>query len=61
MALISRRRPFGWKVAIAAQFAWILYDVDTRQYGFLLLTAVTVPVYWRGWLAFRRRGAGRGS
>ena len=55
MWLISRKLAAGWLVAIAAQFAWVPYDIGTRQYGFLLITAVSVPVYVRGWRNFRQR------
>lgn len=54
MALLAEKTPAGWLVAIGAQVLWVPYDVVTRQYGFLLITAVSVPVYVRGWRSFRR-------
>ena len=54
MWLISRGKPLGWLVSIAVQFAWVPYDITTAQYGFLLITAVSVPVSAQGWRAFRR-------
>lgn len=48
-ALIAEHRRAGWLVALVAQIPWVLYDVWTRQVGFLLLTLVYVPVYLRGW------------
>jgi hypothetical protein len=56
MWLIGRKLAAGWAVAIAAQVLWVPYDVVTRQVGFLAITAVSVPVYVRGWRAFRRAG-----
>ena len=48
-ALIADRRRVGWLVALGAQIPWTWYDVWTRQFGFLLLTLIYVPVYLRGW------------
>lgn len=48
-ALIAENRRAGWIVAIAAQVPWTWYDLWTRQLGFLLLSAIYVPVYLRGW------------
>ncbi len=31
--------------AIAIQVPWIVYDMTTRQYGFLIISAVAVPAY----------------
>jgi hypothetical protein len=56
MVLIAERRRAGWLVALGSQVPWTIYDVATRQYGFLLLSAVYVPVYLRGW---RTRAARR--
>lgn len=53
MWLISRKRASGWAVAIAAQFLWLPYDVITAQWGFILITVASVPVYVRGWQRFR--------
>lgn len=48
-ALIADRRRVGWLVALGAQIPWTWYDVWTRQFGFLLLTLLYVPVGMRGW------------
>lgn len=53
MRLISRKHPSGWLIAIGAQFLWVPYDIVTGQFGFLAITAVSVPVYVRGWGNFR--------
>lgn len=52
-ALIADRRRVGWLVALGAQIPWTWYDVWTRQFGFLLLTLLYVPVYVRGWRTAR--------
>jgi len=55
-ALIAEDRRAGWLVALAAQIPWTWYDLWTRQFGFLLLTLIYVPVYMRGWRRARRPG-----
>jgi hypothetical protein len=53
-ALIAEDRRAGWLIALAAQIPWTCYDLWTRQFGFLLLTLIYVPVYVRGWRKARR-------
>jgi hypothetical protein len=53
MWLISRHRASGWAAAIAAQALWVPYDCVTRQWGFIAITAASVPVYVNGWRRFR--------
>lgn len=53
MWLLARKHPAGWLIAIAAQALWVPYDVATSQFGFLLITLVSVPVYVRGWRSFQ--------
>jgi hypothetical protein len=55
MWLIARKHAAGWLAAVGAQVLWVPYDILTRQSGFLLITAVSVPVYVRGWRNFRRK------
>jgi len=55
-ALIAEDRRAGWLVALGAQIPWTCYDVWTRQFGFLLLTLIYIPVYVRGWRKARRAG-----
>jgi hypothetical protein len=59
MWLIARKRPSGWLLAIASQFLWIPYDIWTAQFGFLAITAVSVPVYVQGYRRFRTHGTAR--
>lgn len=53
MALVARHRPEGWLIGIAAQVLWIPYDAVTRQWGFIAISAVAIPVYVHGWRRFR--------
>lgn len=52
--LIARHKAWGWLVSLGAQVPWTVFDLATRQYGFLLISAVSVPVYVHGWQRFRR-------
>jgi hypothetical protein len=51
--LIARKKAYGWLVALGAQIPWTAYDIATRQYGWLILSVVYVPVYIHGWRQFR--------
>lgn len=53
MLLVARSKRAGWLLGIGLQVIWIPYDVLTRQYGLLLISAVAVPAYARGWLRSR--------
>lgn len=52
MLLVARGKRTGWLLGIGLQVIWIPYDILTRQYGLLLISAVAVPAYVQGW---RRR------
>jgi hypothetical protein len=54
MALLARSIPAGWLVGLGEMTIGVPYDIWSRQYGFVAVTAVTVPVYVRGWRNFRR-------
>ena len=53
LQLLSRKHPAGWLVLIGNQCAATVYDLLTRQYGFILITAFSVPVAVRGYRRFR--------
>jgi hypothetical protein len=61
MWLISRHQASGWVVAIAAQVLWVPYDCCTRQWGFIAITAASLPVYVNGLRRFRTGEKGPGS
>ena len=61
MWLISRHLASGWAVAIAAQALWVPYDFCTRQWGFIAITAASLPVYVNGLRRFRAEEKGPGS
>lgn len=47
MYLMRYRWRWGCYLGIGIQVPWTVYDILTRQYGFLLITIVAVPVYVR--------------
>lgn len=57
MALLARSVPAGWLLGLAMQAIGVPYDIWSRQYGFVAVTVVTVPVYVKGWRNFRRNAA----
>lgn len=54
MWLLARHHRAGWAIGIATEALWTPYNITTRQYGFLALTIVSVPVYIRGWHNFTK-------
>jgi len=62
MGLLARSIPAGWLLGLAQMTIGVPYDIVTRQYGFVAVTAVTVPVYVKVWRNFRRnRAAAKGE
>lgn len=57
MWLLARSIPAGWLIGLGEMVIGVPYDIWSRQYGFVAVTAVTVPVYVKGWLNFRRNRA----
>ncbi len=46
--LIASHRPrIGWAVALVTQVPWMVYEIQTEQWGFLLSTIFYVVAYWR--------------
>lgn len=41
---------WGWAVAVATQFAWVVYAILTEQYGFILSAIVYSVVFGRNWI-----------
>ena len=58
MALLARKIAAGWLIGLGEMVIGVPYDIWSRQYGFVAVTVVTVPVYVKGGRNFRRnRGA----
>ena len=57
MALLARSVPAGWLLGLAEMTLGIPYDIVTRQYGFVAVSAVMAWVYVKGWRNFRAAAA----
>jgi hypothetical protein len=53
MWLLARKKRAGFVIALAAQVPWTVYDLWTGQFGFLLITAASIPVDVKGWREWR--------
>lgn len=47
MYLLSRYRLAGWYANAGWQFAWLPYDILSRQYGFVMLFALYLVISFR--------------
>jgi len=45
--LAGQRNLYGWMVGLGAQLLWVVYAVDSGQYGFLVSAAAYGTVYGR--------------
>jgi hypothetical protein len=50
MWMAGRRIPSGWAVAILNETLWIIYAIQTAQWGFIAGAAVYIAVFTRNWL-----------
>ena len=54
MWLAGRRLAVGWAVAIVNESLWIVYAVQTEQWGFIVGAAIYIVVFARNWLRWSR-------
>lgn len=48
--LISHHRArLGWTMTLILQVLWIPYDIFTGQWGFLLISALTIGISIKSW------------
>ena len=52
--LVGMKYWWAWLYALVLNVAWCVYSVVTKQYGFLLASAVYFAVYWRNMVEWRR-------
>ncbi|HEV2172898.1 MAG TPA: hypothetical protein VGR71_04990 [Nitrospira sp.] len=55
MYLLSRYRLAGWYANASWQFAWLPYDILSKQYGFVMLFATYLAISLRAIRRLRRR------
>lgn len=52
--LAGSKNKIGWLIGIFAQFLWITFAIQTKQYGFILASLCYGAVYLRNYLAWRK-------
>jgi len=50
MWLAGRRLAVGWAVAVVNELLWIVYAVQTGQWGFIVGAVLYIVVFTRNWL-----------
>lgn len=45
---------WGWFVGMCAQILWVVFAVQTKQYGFILAACLYFSIYWKNWRAWRK-------
>ena len=53
MWLAGRRMRIGWAVAVVNECLWIVYAVQTAQWGFIAGALLYMVVFVRNWLLWR--------
>jgi len=53
MWMAGRRMRSGWAVAIVNEALWIVYALQTGQYGFVAGAMLYMVVFARNWLRWR--------
>lgn len=54
LLLAGSKRKVGWLVGLGVQPLWIIFAVQTGQYGFILNAVVYAAVYARNWWRWHR-------
>ena len=52
--LLGKKHRWAWLVMGLERLLCIPYDVITRQYGFIILDAMTVVIAWQSWASWGR-------
>ena len=52
--LAGSKHKIGWLVGFFVQPLWIIFAIQTEQYGFILNAIIYAAVYARNWLRWRR-------
>jgi hypothetical protein len=57
MWMAGRRIAAGWAVAIANETLWIVYAIETGQWGFIAGATVYIAVFTRNWVRWTHEPA----
>jgi len=54
MWMAGRRMKTGWAIAIVNETLWIVYAIETAQWGFIAGALLYIAVFTRNWLRWSR-------
>jgi hypothetical protein len=54
---VGRQRSWGWMVLILNEWLWVIYAVNTKQYGFIVAAAIYGTVYVINIMKWRKHEA----
>lgn len=57
MFVVGKKNPIGWLVLIANETVWVIYSLESKQYGFLLGSFAYCVVYVRSFLHWKKQDA----
>lgn len=52
--IIGKKSSKGYIVGMGTQILWLIFAIQTKQYGFILLSSMYFGVYWKSWRAWRK-------
>jgi nicotinamide riboside transporter PnuC len=52
--LSGAKSHWGWFIGMCAQALWVVFAVQTKQYGFILAACLYFSIYWKNWQAWRK-------
>jgi len=55
MFMASRRNKWGWLLSICTQVLWLVYAVDTKQWGFIPGSLAYGVVYLKNFLNWNKK------
>lgn len=54
LLLAGSKYKVGWLIGFCVQPLWVIFAIQTEQYGFILNAVIYAAVYARNWLRWRR-------
>ena len=52
--IIGKKSHKGYVVGMLTQVLWFIFAIQTKQYGFILLSGSYFLIYWKSWRAWRK-------
>ena len=51
--IIGKKSHKGYLIGMGTQVLWLIFAIQTKQYGFILLCCLYFGIYWKSWRAWR--------